>query len=91
MFKLTSKVRSNVNRDLANLCRVRHYGIPLSDITTLLAGYGLKIEECLICGTNSNANLDVLTLEGQEVNSWLCLSWLKGDHDGKWEVNAYLS
>lgn len=90
-MKITSKVRNLVNDALHDMCKRRHRSIPLSDISTLLANNGLKIEECLLCGTNSNAQIDVFTTDGQEVNSWLCLSWLKGDIDQHWEVNAYLS
>lgn len=91
MKKLDAKTRMLVNDALHDICKRRHRSIPLSDITALLATNGLKIEECIICGTNSNAQLDVFTLDGQEVNSWLVLAWYKGETDHQWEINAYLS
>jgi hypothetical protein len=91
MVKLNAKVRRAINERLADMCRNRLPSIPLSDMLSLLAEHGLKFEECILCGRNSRANLDVTTEAGEEVNSWLCLSWLKGDHDGLIEVVAYMS
>jgi hypothetical protein len=80
-----------LNDALNDMCKRRHRSIPLSDITALLARHGLKIEECILTGRSGTAQIDVNTTDGQEVNSWLVLSWFKGEHDGQWEVNAYLS
>ena len=91
MVKLNSKTRHLVNDALHDMCKVRHRSIPLSDITKLLAEHGMKIEECILTGRTGNAQIDVLTLDGAEVNSWLVLAWHKGDVDNQWEVNAYLS
>jgi hypothetical protein len=91
MVKLPADVRMRVNDALHNMCKRRHRSIPLSDITSLLATHGLKVEECILTGRIGNAKIDVLTIGGQDVNSWLVLSWVKGDIDHQWEVNAYLS
>lgn len=91
MVKLNARTRMLVNDALYDMCKRRHRSIPLSDISTLLATHGMKIEDCILTGRIGNAQIDVLTTDGQEVNSWLVLSWLKGDIDHQWEVNAYLS
>jgi hypothetical protein len=91
MVKINAKTRKLINDALYEMCKRRQRSIPLADINTLLSQHGMQTEDYILCGTNSNANIDVFTADGQEVNTMLALSWLKGDHDQQWEVNAYLS
>lgn len=83
---------------LADLCRRRHAAIPLKIIAEILQDAGVRwAEDFLLCGQEGRASLDLVSLgvAGPAglpvVNSVLVLYWLKGLHDGQYEVNAYLS
>ena len=85
-MKLTTKSRQTINNKLADLCAKRHTALPISDINAALAPHGFKMEEALFCGREGRCNIEV-----GATNSILAFYWLKGELDGMYEVNAYLS
>lgn len=90
-MKIKQHVRTSINSALSDLTRPRLPHIPMGDITAVLAHHNLSFEDCILCGREGRSTHE-LECDGSPVeNAMLVLNWLKGDHDGSYEVIAYVS
>jgi len=79
-----------LNNKIADTVKGLKESIPLKDWMNILATEGIKIEECLLCGREGRANIELYHGEESVDNSWLCITWYKHD-TGSLDITAYLS
>lgn len=88
-MNLKAATRKKLNNRIADAVKGMKDAIPMADLSSILATEGITMEECLLCGREGKANIDLY--HGQEtVNGWLCLTWYKHD-TGRYDLTAYLS
>lgn len=79
--------RSVVNRELWELSRRYHDGIPVGRVIEILEAHGFEGDPMhgIYCGRDGRLHEKV----GER--TWIAMSWHKMEESGRYEINAYVS